>query len=558
MEIKATKFDSDSVDRLNREWYGKNWPVVYIINNNKEAYIGETGQVRSRLKNHLANEERFALTEISIISDERFNKSAIVDIESKLIEYMSADEKYVLQNANSGLRNHDYYEKEVYENLFKELWSKLKKEELVQHDLHVLENSDLFKYSPYKSLTTEQYDLIFQLVLDLVEAIRKDEPTTMLINGEAGTGKTVVAMYIMKLFADNTVLDILSEENEEFIPKYKSLQEKLENFTFALVIPQSSLRKTLKNVVKNIKGLYANMVIGPSDVDKKNYDLLIVDEAHRLNKGKHIMGLGAHYRFNERYGFDKFTSQLQWVLNFSNHQILFFDQLQSVRPSDADKSEYLDLINRKNFYEYQLKSQLRVQGGDSYVTYVKDIFSNNPPESKLNVDNYEFKIYNNISDLRDYIKEKDNEVGLSRMLSGFGYEWISKGTTYEEAVEKELYDIVIQEERMIWNTGSGAWATSENAVNEVGSIHTIQGFDLNYAGVIIGKEVYYDEKVNKIKVHKDIYQDKLGKRSTSEEDLIEYISNIYGVLLSRGIKGTLLYVEDEALKDHLSNYIDIV
>lgn len=558
MEIKATKFDSDSVDRLNREWYGKNWPVVYIINNNKEAYIGETGQVRSRLKNHLANEERFALTEISIISDERFNKSAIVDIESKLIEYMSADEKYVLQNANSGLRNHDYYEKEVYENLFKELWSKLKKEELVQHDLHVLENSDLFKYSPYKSLTTEQYDLIFQLVLDLVEAIRKDEPTTMLINGEAGTGKTVVAMYIMKLFADNTVLDILSEENEAFIPKYKSLQEKLENFTFALVIPQSSLRKTLKNVVKNIKGLYANMVIGPSDVDKKNYDLLIVDEAHRLNKGKHIMGLGAHYRFNERYGFDKFTSQLQWVLNFSNHQILFFDQLQSVRPSDADKSEYLDLINRKNFYEYQLKSQLRVQGGDSYVTYVKDIFSNNPPESKLNVDNYEFKIYNNISDLRDYIKEKDNEVGLSRMLSGFGYEWISKGTTYEEAVEKELYDIVIQEERMIWNTGSGAWATSENAVNEVGSIHTIQGFDLNYAGVIIGKEVYYDEKDNKIKVHKDIYQDKLGKRSTSEEDLIEYISNIYGVLLSRGIKGTLLYVEDEALKDHLSNYIDIV
>lgn len=556
MEIKATKFDNHSVDRLDSEWFGKNWPVVYIINNNKEAYIGETGQVRSRLKNHLANEERVDLTKISIISDKRFNKSAIVDIESKLIEYMSADEKFILQNANNGLRNHDYYEKEIYENLFKELWSKLKKEELVQHDLHVLENSDLFKYSPYKSLTTEQYDVIFQLVLDLVEAIRNDEPTTMLINGEAGTGKTVVAMYIMKLFADKTVLDILSEENEEYVSKYKSLQKKLDNFTFALVVPQSSLRMTLKNVVKNIKGLYANMVIGPSEVDKKDYDLIIVDEAHRLNKGKHIMGLGAHYRFNERYGYDKYTSQLQWILNFSNHQILFFDELQSVRPSDTDKSEYKDLSDKENFYEYQLKSQLRVQGGDSYVTYVKDIFSNNPPEKKLNVDNYEFKIYNNISELRKFIKEKDDEVGLSRMLSGFGYEWISKGTTYEEAIEKDLYDIVIQDERMIWNTGSGAWATSENAVNEVGSIHTIQGFDLNYAGVIIGKEVYFDKKDNKIKVHKDIYQDKLGKQSTSEEDLIDYISNIYGVLLSRGIKGTLIYVEDESLKEHLSQYID--
>lgn len=269
------------------------------------------------------------------------------------------------------------------------------------------------------------------------------------------------------------------------------------------------------------------------------------------------MGLGAHYKFNERYGFDKYTSQLHWILKFSNHQILFFDELQSVRPSDADKIEYKELTDRTNFHEYQLKSQLRVQGGDSYVKYIKDIFSNNPPKKKLDVTNYDFRIYNNISDLRAYIREKDNEVGLSRMLSGFGYEWISKGTTYEEAIEKDLYDIIIQDERMIWNTGSGAWATSENAVNEVGSIHTIQGFDLNYAGVIIGKEVYYDTTDEKIKVHKDIYQDKLGKQSTKEEDLMEYISNIYGVLLSRGIKGTLIYVEDESLKKHLSQFIDI-
>lgn len=111
------------------------WPIVYIINdkNLKEAYIGETTDGISRISSHLKNDKKSKLTELRLISSNLFNKSATLDIESNLIKYMHGDGYYNLLNANIGIANHSYYQKEeVYWDIFKDIWNKLKNEGLVK------------------------------------------------------------------------------------------------------------------------------------------------------------------------------------------------------------------------------------------------------------------------------------------------------------------------------------------------------------------------------------------------------------------------------------------
>lgn len=556
--IRTYDLNHENVNKIGKEPYGKNWPVVYILNNHKEAYIGETISASSRTKQHLENEERRRLTEISIIADKRFNKSAALDIESKLIEHMSADGKYVLQNSNNGMRDHAYYEKEMYESLFREIWKELKVKNIVKHDLDILENSELFKYSPFKRLTEEQYSVIFELALDLIVSIQLGEPLTVVMNGEAGTGKTVLAMFMMKLFADNKLIDFIAEEDEGKLLQFQLAQDRLKEFKFALVVPMTSLRKTLKGVVKEIKGLKSSMVIGPNDVFKDDYDLLIVDEAHRLMRRKNLPNFGSYDSANRKHGLDKEATQLDWIMKRSKYQILFYDAEQSIKPSDIRPEDFKELKTLGNYNTYSLTSQLRVKGGEDYLRYIKDILNVKPKLKRLDFENYEFKLFNDIEEMKNSIFEKEKLYGLSRLVAGYSWPWKTKGIKYEEAIIRGIYDIEIDGKKFIWNNTASGWVNSPNAINEVGSIHTIQGYDLNYAGVIIGPELTYNEKIKKIEVIKENYYDTNGKRSIlDDQELEDYIVNIYSVLLSRAISGTYVYVCDPKLRKYIAQFVGI-
>lgn len=113
--INTFDYKEELFDKIKSDNYDNNWPVVYILRNSKEAYIGETTRVYNRCQEHYKNKDRRKLTLIDIISDFDFNKSATLEIESLLIEYMAADGKYSLQNGNGGLTNHNYYNKDNYE-----------------------------------------------------------------------------------------------------------------------------------------------------------------------------------------------------------------------------------------------------------------------------------------------------------------------------------------------------------------------------------------------------------------------------------------------------------
>ena len=110
-EIKTLLFDKNKFDQIRSYHFGVDWPVVYLIEDGKEIYIGETVNVYGRSNQHYENPERKKLKRIHIITDEEYNKSATLDIESSLIQYMSAEGSFILQNGNQGLLNHNYYDR---------------------------------------------------------------------------------------------------------------------------------------------------------------------------------------------------------------------------------------------------------------------------------------------------------------------------------------------------------------------------------------------------------------------------------------------------------------
>ncbi|NLC41296.1 MAG: DUF2075 domain-containing protein [Erysipelothrix sp.] len=558
MRIISKEFTKAEIEELGKEKYGKNWPVVYILHDEKKAYVGETTSIFVRAKQHLDNDERKQLTMIEVISDKMFNKSAALDIEAKLIEYMSSDEKYKLLNSNGGIRGHDYYDKERYDSLFKTIWAELRKKEIVENDLRVLENSDLFKYTPYKTLTDEQYETVYLMISDLARSIMNNQEVSFIINGEAGTGKTVLAMYLLKLLSDNKLLDFITDFDEEQMNLYVELKEKLEDFRFALVVPQTSLRATLKSVVGKITNLKKNMVIGPSDVTKQDYDLLIVDEAHRLKRSKNISHRGAFNQTNSKLELGDSGTQLDWVMKSSKYQIFFYDAKQSIRPSDVRPEQFEKLITNQRTIRYHLRSQLRSKGGNDYLKYIKEILSDQPPSEKRTFASYDFRLYDSIWDMREQVFKQEEADGLSRLVAGYAWNWVTQKMSPAEITEQGAYDIEIEGLKMIWNSGSGkGWINSPGSVNEVGSIHTTQGFDLNYVGVIIGPEVTYNWSTQKIEVIKENYYDKYGKQSIEDErELHDYVMNIYGVLLSRAMNGTYVYVCDPELKKYFEKYIN--
>lgn len=557
MEISKKKFTVEQISSIKSRWYGDNWPVVYILNNNKEAYVGETSRISSRLKQHLDNTKRTDLTHVNIIADDRFNKSAVLDIESKLIEYMSADDKYKLQNSNAGMRGHDYYEKKEYEAIFRHIWEELRRNKIVQHDLTLLENSDLFKYTPYKTLTEEQYKVAFDICLELLGAMLDNRPASFVVNGEAGTGKTVLAMYIMKLLTDGKLIEFVTEDDELIMEQYISLQQKVEELKVCLVVPMTSLRKTLKNVVAKVSGLKSSMVVGPSDVLKEKYDIVIVDETHRLSQRVNLANFAYFDKNNKELGLSNEGTQLDWIMKRSKYQIFFYDSGQSIRPGDIPHDKFEEIRDTSELYiTHTIKSQMRSMGGEDYLTYIKDLLNNKPDLEPKTFGDYEFLIFENISEMRDLIHSRDNEFGLSRLIAGYAWKWNTKNMSYQQIEQNNAFDIKIQEETFIWNKSGIGWINSKNAINEVGSIHTTQGYDLNYAGVIIGPELKYDPIAKKIYVDKDLYQDTNGKRSIlNEDELTDYITQIYRVLLSRSIKGTYIFVSDPGLRNYFIKFI---
>lgn len=529
-KLKTWDFNKSTLESIKNDTYF-DYPVVYFLNNNTTVYIGETVAFKNRMKSHLNNIERKKLEKMTLIIHEEFHRSATYNIETKLINYFLGDERYKLQNKSQTAQSvtHNYHNKEFYDKeIFNDIWKELLKRKMVNNPAHVIENRDIFKLSPFKELTMTQLELKTKILEVCEEHINDDETFVFMVKGEAGVGKSVVLSSVF-----NSIQERTADKNSNL--------HQTKNY---LLVNHSEMLKTYKNIAANVKFLKKTNFDKPTSFINKHKktaekaDIVLVDEAHLL-----LSRADAFNGFNE-------DNQLEEIIKHSKVVIVVYDEKQVLKlKSYWDKERLKKIVSGYQREEpYVLREQFRMDAGDDVIDWIDNFVEKRIgklPKDEL----YDFKIFNSAKEMHEAIVEKNKEHGLSRVVSTFDYEHKKDGEQYY--IREDSLEIP-------WNSTDtkNTWAEKPETIKEAGSIYTIQGFDLNYVGVILGPSVKYDEQNDCLKIITEKYSDTEAFRGKEGIEDVErakeqIILNSINVLMKRGIKGLYIYASDEKLKGRL-------
>lgn len=534
IELFTWPFSKESLNEINNNEKYLNYPVIYMLNGNKEAYIGETVYFKNRMKAHIKTRKN--INQINLITHNDFNRSATFHLETKLINYFLGDQKYTLQNKSKTASDftHNYYNKAYYDReIFKELWTKLYENKLVDHELHIIENKDIFKLSPFKELSLEQIELKEKVLHFCEEQIAKTSinyGSLLVIEGEAGVGKSVVL---------SSIFNSIQESSEE---SSSSLYQ-TENY---LVVNHEEMFKTYKGIAKQVKHLKAKNFAKPTPLinqlqkNNEKADIIFVDEAHLL--------LTKSDTYNNFTG----NNHLEELLKLAKVVVIIYDQNQVLKLKSLWGQAALEELKKVSNYteEYQLTNQFRMQANDDIIDWING-FKSKKLLPLPQDENYELTIFESLEEMHKHIKVKNEVYGLSRVVSTFDYLHKKDGGTYYVKESNGDYQLP-------WNTTSTkyTWAEKEETIHEAGSIYTIQGFDLNYVGVVLGPSVQYDSKKDELVIDTSKYMDKGAYSGTDGIENVEQakekiILNSMNILMKRGMKGLYLYASDEGLRNYL-------
>lgn len=536
LEIVTWLFQDSTLNRIGNHEKFLNYPVIYILNGSKEAYIGETVYFKKRMQSHMKNKERKNLEYMHLIKHKKFNRSATFHLETKLINYFIGDEKYKLQNKSKTTSDftHNYFNKSFYdETIFNELWNKLYEEGIVAHPQHVIENKDIFKLSPYKELTLEQLDLkekVLQFCEEQLQLQHQKYGSLFVIKGEAGVGKSVVLSSIFNTIQEHSL--------EASSPLYKT-----ENY---LVVNHEEMYKTYKGIATQLKHLRVKNFAKPTPLinrlnkEDKKVDIILVDEAHLL--------LTRPDTYNNFHA----ENQLVELLKLAKVVVIVYDDNQVLKLKSLWQELTLESLTAKSSQtkNYELTNQFRMHANDEVVEWINQFKQKHLLPLPYD-EGYELKAFATLKEMHEAIKEKNNKYGLSRVVSTFDYLHKKDGGVYYIKEDSGEYQIP-------WNITDSkyTWAEKASTVNEAGSIYTIQGFDLNYVGVILGPSISYDNQSDKLVIKTEAYMDVGAYSGADGIDNVEaakerIILNSINILMKRGIKGLYIYASDEALREKL-------
>ena len=355
----------------------------------------------------------------------------------------------------------------------------------------------------------------------------------LIVEGGPGTGKSVLAINLLKQFLNRGF-------NSFYVTKNSAPREV---FKAKLKIDKMS---GLNNLFKGSGSFY--------DCESNSFDVLIVDEAHRLNKKS-----GRFSNLGE--------NQIKEIINASKFSIFFIDENQRVTLKDigsiAEVKKYANYYDA-GIYIMELKSQFRCDGSDGYLAWLDNTLEIRETANYDLDDKYDFKVFDNPNELRKAIIEKNKINNKSRLVAGYCWNWISNGKN-----KSDIYDIEIPEYDfgMSWNLEkSKTWAIDEASVNEVGCIHTCQGLEFDYVGVIIGDDLRYENNhiVTDYKKRAKTDQSLKGINKIAKEDGYEeaekiadtIIKNTYKTLMTRGMKGCYVYCTNKELEEYLKEKIN--
>lgn len=356
-------------------------------------------------------------------------------------------------------------------------------------------------------------------------AKKRGKKSVIIIKGGPGTGKSVISVNLLgKLLQDKL--------NTVFVAPNSSFRNVLSHR-----LAQTHRRNRLKSLFKGSAGFYESQ--------KNEFDVLIVDEAHRLKNG-------TAYQY---YG----ENQVEDIINASNTSIFFVDDNQSVRPEDIGSvreiNKYAEIYGAE-VKEIELVAQFRCAGAEGYINWLNDILLINDTANFDGWDSeqFDFQIFDDPNEMRKAIKLKSEEGLKARILAGYAWKWTSSREGNENG---EIADVEIPEFdfRMPWNARriGTTWAIDSEGIDQVGCIHTSQGLEFDYVGVIVGNDLKYDPVNRNFYTEWDEYKDASGKRGLKEdlERLNKYVRNIYKILMSRGMKGCYVYFMDKRVEEYV-------
>lgn len=540
------------------------YPTVYIHNwkntGDYEVYIGETNDIFARTRQHYEEGMHDAISwkrdifsrpaSLYIIGHEHFNKSMTLDIENRLMHYLvSAPKVRKIHNLRGNPQN-KYYPVEELDLIFSKIWRELRRDnkDLFPSESYI-KDSAVFKASPLHKLEDDQMEAREIIIERVRDALQKNETGQIIfVEGEAGTGKTVLN--------SSTFYEVFCQAEEH---GYKDIR-------CCLIVNHKEQKTVYEQIVRKL-GLtekYGEIVYRPTRFinnhsPERPIDVAFIDEAHLLwTQGK------------QSY---KGDNQLQDILDRAKVTVVMFDENQILTTEQFWEMEQLEKYRKqaKDTNNYLiLKNQLRMHADKEILAWI-DSFTKEGLVQKIPkiYDNYEIRIFDSPDAMDREIRKRAGsaQTSLSRIIAT--YDWNYNANERQTNRLMKYWEVMIGSWHKPWNRElerdfsnkekrairNLSWAEQPQTIDEVGSTFTIQGFDLNYAGVILGPSVKYrdgrivfdpEASCNGKAVRNRTLSD--GTRKKYGEVLLQHEVR---VLMTRGVNGLYIFACDNELRDAL-------
>ena len=385
----------------------------------------------------------------------------------------------------------------------------------------------MLESNPEFNLIDDQ-KVVFERIMELSRQCEKDGRKRVFIaQGGPGTGKSVIAINLLARLTE-----------EGFFAQYCSKNS----------APREVYKKKLRG--HRTKSSIDNMFKGSgsyTDAPKNAVGVILADEAHRLNEKS---GLYAN----------KGVNQIFEIINAARFSVFFIDESQRVTTNDigsVGEIKQWAAANHAEVYEEELTSQFRCNGSDGYLAWLDDVLEiRETANYDLEQVDYEFMVFDTPQEMKDLVVKRNEGSNKSRILAGYCWNWPKAGRSNTDVHEIKIGDFEIS-----WNLDGGEeFALSPTSINEAGCIHTTQGLEFEYVGVIIGDDLRFEggHLVTDFTKRAKTDQSIKGLKKMEKEDperahelADEIIKNTYRTLMTRGMKGCYVYATDSSLRDYL-------
>ena len=381
----------------------------------------------------------------------------------------------------------------------------------------------------------DEQKLVFETAIKLAKESSASNKNILVVQGGPGTGKSVVAV--------NLLVNIIQQLRlvAQYITKNAA--------------PRAVYEAKLTGSMK--KTAISNLFTGSGSfhsLEKNVFDVLIVDEAHRLNEKS-----GMFKNIGE--------NQIREIISSSKLSIFFIDEDQKVTFSDIGSKEEIEKWAKQenaSIHHMALESQFRCNGSNGYLAWLDDVLEIRQTANKtLDGLEYDFRVMKTPNELKELIFNKNKINNKARIVAGYCWDWISRGDKTAFDISLPQYDFGMQ-----WNldTDGSLWIQAPDSVSEVGCIHTCQGLEVDYVGVIIGDDLIVRNSqvitnpMARAKTDKSIsgYK-KLLKMDpeAANEKVDSIIRNTYRTLMTRGMKGCYIFCTDQETQAYFQNRLGL-